>query len=75
MVTFSVPSALLEGFELRECISFIEEHINRQVGVVDPSQSVKSVAPKSFIFLFFFPVGLNDRKSEAALSSVHHRKW
>lgn len=29
-VFFSVP-ALLEGFELRECISFIEEHINRQV--------------------------------------------
>lgn len=23
--------ALLEGFEIRECISFIEEHINRQV--------------------------------------------
>ncbi|MEQ2215918.1 Vacuolar protein sorting-associated protein 33B, partial [Xenoophorus captivus] len=23
---------LLEGFEIRECISFIEEHINRQVG-------------------------------------------
>lgn len=26
----SVP-ALLEGFEMRESISFIEEHINRQV--------------------------------------------
>lgn len=25
-------AALLEGFEIRECISFIEEHINRQVG-------------------------------------------
>ena len=27
---FSLP-ALLEGFEIRDCISFIEEHINRQV--------------------------------------------
>lgn len=27
--------SLLEGFELRECISFIEEHINRQVSMVE----------------------------------------
>ncbi|KAJ7994774.1 hypothetical protein DPEC_G00252960 [Dallia pectoralis] len=26
--------SLLEGFEIRECISFIEEHINRQVSMV-----------------------------------------
>ena len=30
--------ALLEGFEIRECISFIEEHINRQVGL--PKESL-----------------------------------
>ncbi|XP_062272893.1 vacuolar protein sorting-associated protein 33B isoform X2 [Scomber scombrus] len=27
--------SLLEGFELRECISFIEEHINRQVSMIE----------------------------------------
>ncbi|KAI4876158.1 hypothetical protein NFI96_017584 [Prochilodus magdalenae] len=27
--------SLLEGFELRECISFIEEHINRQISMTD----------------------------------------
>uniref|UniRef100_A0A8P4GNS9 VPS33B late endosome and lysosome associated n=1 Tax=Dicentrarchus labrax TaxID=13489 RepID=A0A8P4GNS9_DICLA len=26
--------SLLEGFEIRECISFIEEHINRQVSMI-----------------------------------------
>uniref|UniRef100_A0A3B3YCU5 Vacuolar protein sorting-associated protein 33B n=1 Tax=Poecilia mexicana TaxID=48701 RepID=A0A3B3YCU5_9TELE len=26
---------LLEGFEIRECISFIEEHINRQVSMIE----------------------------------------
>lgn len=35
---FSVP-ALLEGFEIRESISFIEEHINRQVCLNIESQS------------------------------------
>lgn len=29
--SFSSAIALLEGFEVRECISYIEEHINRQV--------------------------------------------
>eukprot|EP00063_Salmo_salar_P008230 XP_013983065.1 PREDICTED: vacuolar protein sorting-associated protein 33B-like isoform X4 [Salmo salar] len=27
--------SLLEGFEIRECISYIEEHINRQVSMVE----------------------------------------
>ncbi|KAG8001175.1 Vacuolar protein sorting-associated protein 33B [Nibea albiflora] len=27
--------SLLEGFEIRECISFIEEHINRQVSMIE----------------------------------------
>lgn len=27
--------SLLEGFEMRECISFIEEHINRQVSMIE----------------------------------------
>uniref|UniRef100_A0A3B4B7C4 VPS33B late endosome and lysosome associated n=1 Tax=Periophthalmus magnuspinnatus TaxID=409849 RepID=A0A3B4B7C4_9GOBI len=27
--------SLLEGFEIRECINFIEEHINRQVSVLE----------------------------------------
>ncbi|XP_017567093.1 vacuolar protein sorting-associated protein 33B [Pygocentrus nattereri] len=27
--------SLLEGFEVRECISFIEEHINRQISMID----------------------------------------
>lgn len=27
--------SLLEGFEVRECISFIEEHINRQVSMIE----------------------------------------
>lgn len=27
--------SLLEGFEIRECITFIEEHINRQVSMVE----------------------------------------
>ncbi|XP_046898013.1 vacuolar protein sorting-associated protein 33B [Hypomesus transpacificus] len=27
--------SLLEGFEIRECISFIEEHINRQVSMLE----------------------------------------
>ncbi|XP_048886565.1 vacuolar protein sorting-associated protein 33B [Brienomyrus brachyistius] len=27
--------SLLEGFEIRECISYIEEHINRQVSMID----------------------------------------
>lgn len=35
----SVP-ALLEGFEIRECITFIEEHINRQV-CLQPDEGVK----------------------------------
>ncbi|MFT7816448.1 vacuolar protein sorting-associated protein 33B isoform X1 [Arapaima gigas] len=26
---------LLEGFEIRECISYVEEHINRQVSMID----------------------------------------
>uniref|UniRef100_A0A3Q2PSE6 VPS33B late endosome and lysosome associated n=1 Tax=Fundulus heteroclitus TaxID=8078 RepID=A0A3Q2PSE6_FUNHE len=26
---------LLEGFEIRECVSFIEEHINRQVSMIE----------------------------------------
>uniref|UniRef100_A0A7N6B0M3 VPS33B late endosome and lysosome associated n=1 Tax=Anabas testudineus TaxID=64144 RepID=A0A7N6B0M3_ANATE len=27
--------SLLEGFEIRECISFIEEHINRQISMIE----------------------------------------
>uniref|UniRef100_A0A673K9E1 Vacuolar protein sorting-associated protein 33B n=1 Tax=Sinocyclocheilus rhinocerous TaxID=307959 RepID=A0A673K9E1_9TELE len=27
--------SLLEGFEIRECITYIEEHINRQVSMID----------------------------------------
>uniref|UniRef100_A0A3B1JAS9 VPS33B late endosome and lysosome associated n=1 Tax=Astyanax mexicanus TaxID=7994 RepID=A0A3B1JAS9_ASTMX len=27
--------SLLEGFEVRECVSFIEEHINRQISMID----------------------------------------
>lgn len=27
--------SLLEGFEIRECVSFIEEHINRQVSMIE----------------------------------------
>ncbi|XP_042584156.1 vacuolar protein sorting-associated protein 33B-like [Cyprinus carpio] len=27
--------ALLEGFETRECITYTEEHINRQVSMID----------------------------------------
>lgn len=27
--------SLLEGFEIRECISFLEEHINRQVSMIE----------------------------------------
>jgi len=34
--SLSVP-ALLEGFEIRESISFIEEHINRQVRLLKHS--------------------------------------
>ena len=31
---FSITvTALLEGFDIRECITFIEEHINRQVSL------------------------------------------
>lgn len=71
---FSV-AALLEGFEIRECISFIEEHINRQVRSFKHTilfKSVKTVWKP--IHPFLLCQGLHDRKSEDALSSVHHRK-
>lgn len=32
---FLCPSGLLEGFEIRESITFIEEHINRQVSMIE----------------------------------------
>ncbi|XP_034049277.1 vacuolar protein sorting-associated protein 33B [Thalassophryne amazonica] len=30
-----IEHCLLEGFEIRECITFIEEHINRQVSMIE----------------------------------------
>lgn len=39
----SVP-ALLEGFEMRESISFIEEHINRQVRLLHSASAQTGAA-------------------------------
>uniref|UniRef100_A0A8C6L665 VPS33B late endosome and lysosome associated n=1 Tax=Nothobranchius furzeri TaxID=105023 RepID=A0A8C6L665_NOTFU len=50
-----VSSALLEGFEIRECISYIEEHINRQVSMIESlrllcllSATENGLLPKDF---------------------------
>lgn len=55
---FSVP-ALLEGFEIRECISFIEEHINRQVlfPLTQRQFDIRAgeiIIMKIYIFFFLF---------------------
>uniref|UniRef100_A0A8C6L662 VPS33B late endosome and lysosome associated n=1 Tax=Nothobranchius furzeri TaxID=105023 RepID=A0A8C6L662_NOTFU len=47
--------SLLEGFEIRECISYIEEHINRQVSMIESlrllcllSATENGLLPKDF---------------------------
>lgn len=41
LILFFPVAALLEGFDIRECISFIEEHIIRQVRLIISVQNPK----------------------------------
>lgn len=74
----SIVTALLEGFDIRESISFIEEHINRQVShrfthacIVG---TVQEDTPYSVSIFFVLPLGLHDREPATPLSTVSHGK-